>query len=227
MARITSHLQGQQSTVHDTPNAEHVGPVAIADAVAGHDRCGCTRLSGRTHDLRRDASQEGWVEATQPNRRPPIDWLRTTHRVTAELGSTTRQRRPPQRHRPARTTTSAATCTPWRRGGWRRTSARFVTVPSGGPADNATPSVRRRRCQASRAHRGSAVRPNQFRVVIPRYRVSGRHSTGSHEQLDSARRTSPRVEPCQPARIRTYFAMIQPDTQGPAYGVGFGPASLT
>jgi hypothetical protein len=34
-----------------------------------------------------------------------------------------------------------------------------VIVPSGGPADNATPSVRRRRFRASRAHHGSAERP--------------------------------------------------------------------
>jgi hypothetical protein len=79
--------------------------------------------------------------------------------VTAGLGRTTSQRRPQHRRRPAQTPTTAATRTPQRRGGWRRRSARSVTAPSDGPADNATPSVRRRRCRASTAHHGSAEHP--------------------------------------------------------------------
>src|SRR5215831_11245289 len=48
---------------------------------------------------------------------------------------------------------------PGPRGGSRRTSARFVTVWSGGRADTARPSVPKWRCRASIVRRGSGERP--------------------------------------------------------------------
>ena len=71
-------------------------------------RCVFARLYGPERDLGRDASQATGVDANQAIRQPSFDWLRTTHRVTTELGRTTSQKRRRRRHRLAWTMIAAS-----------------------------------------------------------------------------------------------------------------------